>query len=100
MAFERSGAMNSTTLDRTLGEHPDTYLLTRSGTRLRVRPVALADGNLLAEFLAKLTPDDLRFRFLDTRKVPSPIEVERTLGFHAREITDEPGLLLLEADLA
>ena len=34
--------MTSTTLDRTIGEHPGTYLLTRSGTRLRVRPVTLA----------------------------------------------------------
>ena len=139
--------MTSTTLDRTIGEHPGTYLLTRSGTRLRVRPVTLADGPLLAEFFARLTPEDLRFRFLDTRRVPSSaevaiavagawkdrgigwtllrhatdlalirgvrklrcieslsnhdaLEVERTLGFHARAIDGEPGLLLVEAELA
>ena len=180
--------MTSTTLDRTIGEHPGTYLLTRSGTRLRVRPVTLADGPLLAEFFARLTPEDLRFRFLDTRRVPSSaevgamlevdhrrsehllafdtctgqlvasvivvadpamdsaevaiavagawknrgigwtllrhatdlalirgvrklrcieslsnhdaLEVERTLGFHARAMDGEPGLLLVEAELA
>jgi acetyltransferase len=67
--------MNSTTLDRTIGENPETYLLTRSGTRLRIRPVTPTDGPLLAEFFGRLTPDDLRFRFLDTRKVPSPEEI-------------------------
>ena len=180
--------MNSTALDRSIGEHPGTYLLTRSGSPLRVRPVTLADGPLLAEFFTRITPDDLRFRFLDTRKGPSPaeigamlevdhrhcehllafdtctgqlvaslmiiadeamdaaevavavasewkghgigwallrhasdhafnrgvrklrcienssnhdaLEVERALGFHARKLYGEPGLILVEADLA
>ena len=67
--------MNSTTLDRSIGEHPGTYLLTRSGSPLRVRPVTLADGPLLVEFFARLSPEDLRFRFLDTRKALSPGEI-------------------------
>jgi GNAT superfamily N-acetyltransferase len=67
--------MNSTTLDRTVGENSGTYLLTRSGTSLRARPVTRADGPRLAEFFARLTPEDLRFRFLDTRKLPNPSEI-------------------------
>ena len=179
--------MNSTTLDCTIAEPQCNYLLTRSGTPLRLRPVAVSDGPLLGEFFARVAQDDLRFRFLDTRKMPAAhdiaamlevdhrrsehvlafdtgtgelvatmmgladprmdaaevaiaiasgwkgrgigwtllrhasdlafirgvkklrciesranhdaLEVERTLGFHARPMEGEPGLLLVEADL-
>lgn len=67
--------MISTSLDRTLAEHPGTYLLTRSGLNLRVRPVTLDDGPLLARFFARLSPEDMRFRFLDSRRAPSAAEL-------------------------
>jgi acetyltransferase len=58
----------STSLDRTIAEPRGNYLLTRGGARLRLRAVAVTDGPLLAAFFAELSPEDLRFRFLDTRK--------------------------------
>jgi GNAT superfamily N-acetyltransferase len=70
--------MSTTSLDQTLRE-PGTYLITRSGTALRVRPVCLHDGPLLAEFFSRLTPEDLRFRFLDTRKVPRSTDIAAML---------------------
>ncbi|MBX3531969.1 MAG: GNAT family N-acetyltransferase [Rhizobiaceae bacterium] len=39
-------------------------LETRSGLRLEVRPVGPADEEILADFFANVTPQDLRFRFL------------------------------------
>jgi acetyltransferase len=42
---------------------------------LRLRQVVLTDGPMLAEFFASLTPDDLRFRFLDSRTAPSAQEI-------------------------
>lgn len=71
--------MTSMSLDRAIGEPLGTYLLTRSGTCLRVRPVTLSDGPLLAEFFARLSPDDLRFRFLDTRRMPRTADIAAML---------------------
>lgn len=41
-----------------------TELLTNSGLKLSVRPVRKEDGPRLRDFFAKVTPEDLRFRFL------------------------------------
>ena len=70
--------MSTTSLDQTLRE-PGTYLLTRSGTPLRVRSVCLTDGPLLAGFFSRLSPEDLRFRFLDTRKMPVSTDIAAML---------------------
>lgn len=67
--------MISTTLDRVIGEPTGTYLATRSGTCLRVRPVKPTDAPMVAQFISRLSPEDLRFRFLDTRKLPQPDEI-------------------------
>jgi len=37
---------------------------TRSGVRLKVRPAEPEDEALLTDFFSRVTPDDLRFRFL------------------------------------
>ena len=63
--------MSSTSLDRTLAEQGGPYLLTRGGARLRLRPATADDGPLLAGLFSRLRPEDLRFRFLDTRKLPA-----------------------------
>jgi acetyltransferase len=47
-------------------------LETWSGVKLDVRPASAADERLLADFFGKLTPDDLRFRFLSTIKDVGP----------------------------
>ena len=41
-----------------------TEVVTRSGLRLSVRPVARDDGPVLKDFFGRVTPEDLRFRFL------------------------------------
>jgi len=71
--------MHSTALDSTLAEEPRQYLLTREGARLRLRPVKLGDGPLLSQFLSRVSAEDLRFRFLDSRKLPNPKEIAALL---------------------
>lgn len=60
--------------DRTIAEEP-RYLITRKGVRLRIRPVKPTDGPILAALLADLSAEDLRFRFLDARKMPRTEEI-------------------------
>jgi acetyltransferase len=71
--------MDSSSLDCTIAEPRGNYCLTRSGTALRLRPAAVTDGPLLAELLARVTPEDLRFRFLDTRKMPAERDIAALL---------------------
>lgn len=71
--------MTSMSLDRTICEQPASYLITRGGAHLRLRQVVLTDGPMLAEFFARLSPDDLRFRFLDSRKAPNAQEIAAML---------------------
>jgi GNAT superfamily N-acetyltransferase len=46
-------------------------LTTRSGVRLKVRPTAPEDEALLADFFGRVSPEDLRFRFLSPMKKPA-----------------------------
>ncbi len=41
---------------------------TESGERIFIRPIGPADEHLYGEFIAKLSPEDIRFRFLAPRK--------------------------------
>lgn len=66
--------MTSTSLDRTLAAPLGDYLITRNGAQLRLRPVLPEDATVLADFLARLSTEDRRFRFLDTRK-PAPADI-------------------------
>ena len=45
-------------------------LVTRTGVRLDVRPARDEDEPALAAFFARVTPEDLRFRFLSTMRTP------------------------------
>ena len=45
-------------------------ITTRSGVRLNVRPAAPEDEGLLEAFFGRVTPDDLRFRFLTPVRTP------------------------------
>lgn len=47
-------------------------LTTRSGIKLDIRPASPDDELLLIDFFRKLTPDDLRFRFLSSMKEVGP----------------------------
>lgn len=64
-----------TWLDRTLAEDRGGYLRTRSGNCIRLRSVLPTDGPMLAEFLSHLSPDDFRFRFLDSRRLPTARDI-------------------------
>ena len=46
----------------------DALLFTRTGDRLRIRPVTDADRALLVDFFHHITAEDRRFRFLTTLK--------------------------------
>lgn len=52
-------------------------LKTRTGVKLDVRPASADDEPLLIDFFGKLTPDDLRFRFLSTVKEVGPALIHR-----------------------
>ena len=76
--------MSSSSLDPTLADKPGVTLSTRSGTSLRLRPATLEDGPLLAALFARLSPDSLRFRFLDARRQPSPADIAAMLSVDHR----------------
>lgn len=67
--------MSSNSLDCTIAEPRSHYLLTQGGVRLRLRAVTLDDGRLLEDFFAALSPEDMRFRFLDTRRQPNSSDI-------------------------
>jgi GNAT superfamily N-acetyltransferase len=100
--------MTSTWLDRTLAYEPGNYLITRDHAQLRLRPVTPRDGPLLGRFFARLSPEDLRFRFLDSRQQPTPaeiaamVEVDHRRGEHVLAFDTGTGdlvaTLLLMAD--
>lgn len=46
-------------------------ITTRSGVQLNVRPAAPEDEALLEDFFGRVTPDDLRFRFLTPVRKPA-----------------------------
>ncbi len=52
-------------------------LETRAGVKLDVRPASSEDEPLLTDFFGKLSPDDLRFRFLSMVKEVGPALVHQ-----------------------
>ncbi len=65
--------------DHSIDERRGSYLLTRKDAALRLRPVRLTDGPLLTEFFARLSPEDFRFRFLDSRTAPAEHDIAAML---------------------
>jgi GNAT superfamily N-acetyltransferase len=55
----------------------NTYLTTRTGYRFRVRPADSGDEAGLAAFFTHVTPDDLRFRFLNAVQHVGREQIER-----------------------
>lgn len=78
--------MNTTSPDLTLAEPIGNYLITRDGAQLRLRPAADMDGKILADFFAKLSPEDVRYRFLDARKWPNEDQITAMLEVDHRRI--------------
>ncbi|PXA99264.1 GNAT family N-acetyltransferase [Nostoc sp. 3335mG] len=85
---------------------PDIRLLiTRDGVRLNVRPARGDDEARLADFFARVTPEDLRFRFLtgigevsrDRLAAMTRTDDDRTLSLIA---LDDDGSILAAAMLA
>jgi acetyltransferase len=66
-------------------------LVTRSGFAFHVRPVRADDEQLLAEFFAHVTPEDLRFRFMSSQTkvdheqlaMMTRVDYRRTISFLA-----------------
>jgi acetyltransferase len=100
--------MSPTSLDCTLACGPGDYLITRGRAQLRLRSATREDGPLLARFFSRLSPEDLRFRFLDSRKQPSAeeivtmLEIDHRRGEHILAFDTSTGeliaTLLLVAD--
>lgn len=63
-----------------------TELVTRAGTRLKVRPANPEDETLLAGFFEKVLPEDVRFRFLTPVPHPGHALLSRLVGVdHVRD---------------
>jgi acetyltransferase len=60
--------MTGRALDPTLSEPGGFTFHTRSGLILKVRPVDTDDAPALAAFFERLSPEDMRFRFLSGRE--------------------------------
>lgn len=76
--------MISTALDATLAERPGVRLTTRGGMRLRLHPAEPADGVAVGDLLSALSAEELRFRFLVTRKAPDAAQLAELTGVDHR----------------
>jgi GNAT superfamily N-acetyltransferase len=72
------------TPDITLSEATEVRLLTRSGVKLRVRPVAGSDAATVNNFFDGLTPDDMMFRFLSGQTHLSSAQLTAMIGVDHR----------------
>lgn len=100
--------MSSSSLDPTLADQSGNVLSTRSGTSLRLRPATIEDGALLAGLFAGLSPESLRFRFLDAHRQLTPGDIAAMISVDHRhaehvlafdELTGQlVGSLMLVAD--
>src|SRR4029434_5981706 len=54
---------------------PVSQLTTQAGFQFHVRSVEDDDATALAQFLADMTPEDLRFRFLSSAEPVSPVQL-------------------------
>jgi len=87
-------------------ERWSTDLTSRTGYRFHVRPISPDDEQALGSFFTRVTPDDLRFRFLSAvRTVPhlqlialSRMDHRRTENFLA--IDPDSGLIIASAMIA
>src|SRR5687768_3664292 len=81
-------------------------ITTRSGVRLNVRPAAPEDEALLEAFFSRVTPDDLRFRFLSPVRRPGHdlvaplVEVDHTTTENFLAFADEGDTLVATAMIA
>jgi acetyltransferase len=97
--------MTSKAIDAVIAGEPDVVLITRGGLVMRVRPVTLSDGPLLAEFFERVDTDDLRFRFLSGQRHVRPdqialmLEVDHRRAEHLLAFDDESKLMVASAML-
>jgi ribosomal protein S18 acetylase RimI-like enzyme len=81
-------------------------LTTRSGIRLKVRPAAPDDEPILEAFFGRVTPEDLRFRFLSAVKKPGHdlvaplVEVDHTSTENLLAFGEDGTTLLATAMIA
>jgi GNAT superfamily N-acetyltransferase len=97
-------------IDRTLGEQVAHRLKTRSGLELDLRQVTADDGPVLADLFARVTIEDLRFRFLTGLGIVKPhhivsmIEIDHRQAEHLLAFDHATGTIvgsmMIVADLA
>jgi GNAT superfamily N-acetyltransferase len=63
-----------------IGGGEEVDLITRSGSRFRVRAVTASDEPALANFFHQVTPEDLRFRFLSAVQEVSHARLMEMIG--------------------
>jgi acetyltransferase len=76
--------MHLSSLDNPVADEPAHFLRTDSRMRLRLRDVRPGDGRLLATFFGRLSPDDLRFRFVESGRLPTELEIGAMLDVDRR----------------
>ena len=78
-------------------------LTTRSGFTAMIRPVDPSDAPLLADFFARVAPQDLRFRFLSSQSTVRPdqiaamVAVDHRLAEHILAFDPATGALVASA---
>ncbi|MFN3389423.1 MAG: GNAT family N-acetyltransferase [Allosphingosinicella sp.] len=81
-------------------------LTTRAGVRLKVRPAAPEDESRLADFFARVSPDDIRFRFLSAVQKPGHdllaplVQLDHTTTENFLAFAEDGETLLATATLA
>lgn len=76
--------MTTHSLDLTLSEPGAITLATRSGLVIDLRPATLDDTAALAALFASISPEEMRFRFLDSRKRLSAEQVAELIPVDRR----------------
>ena len=76
--------MTSQSIEPTLSEPTEIALVTRSALNLKLRPVTHADAKIVEELFDGLAPEDMRFRFLSSRRHLPPEQLAEMIGVDHR----------------
>jgi GNAT superfamily N-acetyltransferase len=106
MIVRRENEMREADQPQLLLSEWSNQITTRSGVRLDVRPAAPEDEALLEAFFGRVTPDDLRFRFLSPVRKPGHdlvaplVEVDHTTTENFLAFADDGETLVATAMIA
>jgi acetyltransferase len=106
LALLMEDTMASNALDPVIAGDQEAFLITRAGIVLKVRPVTVDDGPLLAGFFERVDIEDLHFRFLSGQDHPRPdqiaqmIEVDHRRAEHLLAFDAETSTMVASAFVA